>query len=105
MDVAGHVMGPCCCSVLLHCCDLSLQTELSQAACHELELSRNASHKAVLSQVANHEAALSQAASHEAASSVLHISGSESTLSWVLCYRTATVSVIGYGHVGITASC
>ena len=77
---AEHLMALCCCSVLLQCCNLSLQTELSQAASHEAELSKNASHKAVLSQVASHEAVLSQVASHEAASSVPYTGSFESTL-------------------------
>ena len=62
-------MALCYCSVILQCCDVSLQTELSQVASHEAELSRNASHEAVLS----------QAASHEAASSVVYTASFEST--------------------------
>ncbi len=35
-----------CFSVLLHCCDLSMQIKLSQAASHEAVLSQAASHEA-----------------------------------------------------------
>ncbi len=77
---AEHMMALCCCSVLLQCCDLSLQTELSQAVSHETVLSQAASHEAALSQAASHEAVLSQAASHEAASGVLYTGSFESTL-------------------------
>ena len=55
---AERLMALCCCSVLLQCCNLSLQTELSQAASHEAKLSKHVSHEAVLSQVASQEAVL-----------------------------------------------
>ena len=86
-------MALCCCYVLLQC--LSLQTKVSQVASHET----------VLSQAGSREALLSQAASHEAASTVLYTGSSSSTLQWVLCHHNAAVLIIGYGHVGITASC
>lgn len=37
---AEHLMAFCCCSVVSQCCDLYLQTKLSQAVIHEAELSK-----------------------------------------------------------------